>query len=133
MRGKIAIIGESAGGFLVNYAGTHETPQTRVAAVVDIYGPVDYAQIAVRPARSPRALQHEEHRRPLGESGGMRFFGGENGRRGTGETERDLAPVRGAQGHAPVPGIHGTKDDQVSYEQSTEMCDAMQKWARRAS
>src|SRR5690348_14625517 len=39
---KIALIGESAGGFLVNYAGTHETKETRVAAVVDIYGPVDY-------------------------------------------------------------------------------------------
>ena len=28
---KIALIGESAGGFLVNYAGTHETPDTKVA------------------------------------------------------------------------------------------------------
>src|SRR5438552_6447510 len=34
---KIVIIGESAGGFLVNYAATHETRDTRVAAVVDIY------------------------------------------------------------------------------------------------
>src|SRR5690242_9589199 len=32
---KIVLIGESAGGFLVNYAGTHETPQTKVAAVAD--------------------------------------------------------------------------------------------------
>ena len=31
---KIAIIGESAGGYLVNYAGTHETPDTKIAAVV---------------------------------------------------------------------------------------------------
>jgi acetyl esterase/lipase len=30
---KIALIGESAGGFLVNDAGTHETPDTKVAAV----------------------------------------------------------------------------------------------------
>src|SRR4029079_18913182 len=30
---KIVISGESAGGFLVNYAATHETPETRVAAV----------------------------------------------------------------------------------------------------
>ncbi len=28
---KIALIGESAGGLLVNYAGTHETPATRVS------------------------------------------------------------------------------------------------------
>ena len=43
---KIVLAGESAGGFLVNYAGTHDTPETRVAAVVDIYGPVDYEKIA---------------------------------------------------------------------------------------
>ena len=36
---KIVLAGESAGGFLVNYAATHETPATKVAAVVDIYGP----------------------------------------------------------------------------------------------
>src|SRR5450755_439705 len=44
---RIALIGESAGGFLVNYAGTHETPETRVRAVVDLYGPVDYGRLAV--------------------------------------------------------------------------------------
>src|SRR5947209_4778246 len=44
--GKVALIGESAGGFLVNYAGTHGTPETRVAAVVDFYGPVDYGKLA---------------------------------------------------------------------------------------
>src|ERR1022692_4952438 len=43
---KIALIGEAAGGFLVNYAGTHETPETKVRAVVDIYGPVDYGKLA---------------------------------------------------------------------------------------
>src|SRR4051812_15684142 len=30
---RIVLAGESAGGFLVNYAATHETPQTKVAAV----------------------------------------------------------------------------------------------------
>src|SRR4051794_7785167 len=44
--GKIALIGESAGGFLVNYAGTHETEETRLRAVVDLYGPVDYGKLA---------------------------------------------------------------------------------------
>ena len=44
---KVAIIGESAGGFLVNYAGTHETAETKVAAVVDFYGPVDYGKLAL--------------------------------------------------------------------------------------
>ena len=39
---KIVISGESAGGFLVNYAAAHETAETKVAAVVDFYGPADY-------------------------------------------------------------------------------------------
>ena len=43
---KIALIGESAGGFLVNYAGTHATPVTQVAAVVDVCGPTDYGKLA---------------------------------------------------------------------------------------
>src|SRR6516164_4652088 len=43
---RIVLSGESAGGYLVNYAATHETAETRVAAVVDIYGPVDYEKIA---------------------------------------------------------------------------------------
>src|SRR5215510_2738767 len=44
---RSAIIGESAGGFLVNYAGTHYTPETRVRAVVDLYGPVDYEALSI--------------------------------------------------------------------------------------
>lgn len=43
---KIALIGESAGGFLANYAGAHATPETQVAAVVDFCGPTDYGKLA---------------------------------------------------------------------------------------
>src|SRR5947209_16040053 len=43
---RIALIGESAGGYLVNYAGTHMTPETSVAAVVDFYGPSDYGLLS---------------------------------------------------------------------------------------
>ena len=43
---KIILSGESAGGYLINYAATHETPETRVRAVVDLYGPVDYGKLA---------------------------------------------------------------------------------------
>ena len=50
---RIALIGESAGGFLVNYAGTHETPESKVAAVVDFYGPVDYGRMAIERREHP--------------------------------------------------------------------------------
>src|SRR5690348_15916621 len=38
---KVAIAGESAGGYLVDYAGTHEQPDTKLQAVVSFYGPAD--------------------------------------------------------------------------------------------
>src|SRR5882757_8786098 len=39
--GRIAIIGESAGGHLVSWAGTHSSGNTSVAAVVAFYAPND--------------------------------------------------------------------------------------------
>jgi acetyl esterase len=38
---RIALIGESAGGYLVAYAGAHPSKGAQVAAVVDFYGPND--------------------------------------------------------------------------------------------
>ena len=39
-----------------------------------------------------------------------------------------VAPIAGVhQGMPPFLCIHGTEDDQVSYRQSIEMCDAMHK------
>ncbi len=115
---KIALIGESAGGFLVNYAGTHETPETKVAAVVDFYGPVDYGKLAEERRDHPErfnmtsinrhACQRRRHpllRREQLDAAGLA------------KLHAHLADLRGAQRHAAVPGIHGTKDDQVSYEQ----------------
>ena len=55
---KIAIIGESAGGYLVNYAGTHETPETKIAAVVDFYGPVEYGTLALARRDHPGAVSY---------------------------------------------------------------------------
>ena len=65
--GKIAIIGESAGGFFVNYVGTHETAETKVAAVVDFYGPVDYGKLALAAPRPSRILQHRDHQPARGQ------------------------------------------------------------------
>src|SRR5215510_9972740 len=75
---KIALIGESAGGFLVNYAGTHETPETKVAAVVDIYGPVDYARLAEMRRDHPERFNMQSINRHASNGGGIRFFGAEN-------------------------------------------------------
>src|ERR1700688_3368601 len=74
---KIVLIGESAGGLLVNYAGTHETPETKVAAVVDFYGPVDYGKLAQLRRDHPERFNMTSINRPASYGGGIHFFGAE--------------------------------------------------------
>src|SRR6267154_900306 len=74
---KIAIIGESAGGFLVNYAGTHENADTKVAAVVDLYGPVDYGKLAELRRDHPERFNMTSINRHAANGGGIHFFGAE--------------------------------------------------------
>ncbi len=71
---KIVLIGESAGGFLVNYAGTHQTEQTQVAAVVDFYGPVDYGKLAQERQADPELFSMVSIKRHMENGGGIRFF-----------------------------------------------------------
>src|SRR5882724_2365437 len=71
---KIAIIGESAGGFLVNYAATKET---KVAAVVDIYGTVDFAKLAELRRDHPERFNMTSIKRHESTGGSIRFFGAE--------------------------------------------------------
>jgi acetyl esterase len=125
---KIVLIGESAGGFLVNYAGTHERPDTKVAAVVDFYGPVDYAKLALERRDHPERFNMASISRHMANGGSIRFFGAEQ------LDETGLAKLRAVSPllavHKKMPPflcIHGNKDDQVSYEQSTTMCQAMHK------
>jgi alpha-L-fucosidase 2 len=125
---EIVIIGESAGGFLVNYAGTHERPGAGFAAVVDFYGPVDYGALALQRRDHPERFNMASINRHMQNGGSIRFFGAEQ------LDETGLAKLRAVsplfsvhKGMPPFLCIHGTKDDQVSYEQTTMMCDAMHK------
>ena len=125
---KVAIIGESAGGFLVNYAGTHETPETRVAAVVDMYGPVDYGKLAELRRDHPERFNMTSINRHASNGGGIHFFGAEQLDEAGLAKLHAISPIFAVhRGMAPFLCIHGTKDDQVSYEQSPAMCDAMHK------
>jgi alpha-L-fucosidase 2 len=125
---KIVIIGESAGGFLVNYAGTHETPPTRVAAVVDIYGAVDYEKQNIERRDHPERFNMKSINGHVANGGGSAFFGAEKLDDAGLAKLRAISPIFAVhKGMAPFLCIHGTKDDQVSYEQSTMMCDAMKK------
>jgi acetyl esterase len=125
---KIAIIGESAGGFLVNYAGTHDTPETKVAAVVDFYGPVEYGVLAGERHDHPERFNMATINRHASNGGGIHFFDVEQlDAAGLGKLHA-MSPLAGVhQGMPPFLAIHGTKDDQVSFAQSTTFCDAMHK------
>jgi alpha-L-fucosidase 2 len=125
---RIALIGESAGGLLVNYAGTHYTPQTRVRAVVDFYGPVDYEALSIERRDHPERFNMTSIRRHFANGGGMRFFGAEDTSPESLAKLRAVAPLHGVhKGMPPFLAIHGTKDDQVPYSQSTAFCDAINK------
>ena len=125
---RIALIGESAGGLLVNYAGTHERHHAKVAAVVDFYGPVDYAKLAGERRDHPERFNMASINRHASHGGGIHFFGVEQLDEAGVAKLRSLAPI--AAVHKRMPPflcIHGNKDDQVSYEQSTSMCEAMHR------
>jgi alpha-L-fucosidase 2 len=123
---RLALIGESAGGFLVNYAGTHETPETRVRAVVDIYGPVDYGKLAEERRDHPERFNMTSINRHASNGGSIHFFGAEQLDTVGLAKLHTISPIYAVhKGMAPFLCIHGTKDDQVSYDQSPTMCKAM--------
>jgi alpha-L-fucosidase 2 len=125
---KIVIMGDSAGGFLVNYAGTHETPETRVAAVVDFYGAVDYVKQAIERRDHPERFNMASINKHVANGGGIRFFGADQADDAGLAKLKAISPIFAVhKGMAPFLCIHGTKDDQVSYEQSPAMCEAMHK------
>ena len=125
---KIVLIGESAGGLLVNYAGTHELADAKLAAVVDFYGPVDYGKLALERRDRPELFNMATIDRHASNGGGIHFFGVEALDAAGLAKLRTLAPIAAVhKGMPPFLCIHGTKDDQVSYTQSTAMCDAMHK------
>lgn len=125
---KIVIIGESAGGLLVNYAGTHQTPDTKVAAVVDFYGPVEYGELATQRREHPERFNMTSINRHASHGGGIHYFGVEKLDDAGLKKLHEISPIAAVRkGMPPFLCIHGTKDDQVTYEQSTEMCEAMHK------
>jgi alpha-L-fucosidase 2 len=125
---KIVLIGESAGGFLVNYTGTHLTPETRVAAIVDLYGPVDYEKLALERRDHPERFNMASINRHFANGGSIRYFGAETLEDAGRAKLRAASPIHAvAKGMPPFLCIHGTKDDQVTYDQSPTMCAAMKK------
>jgi alpha-L-fucosidase 2 len=125
---KLALIGESAGGLLVNYIGTHEAPGTRVAAVVDFYGPSDYGKLALLRRDHPERFDMASTNGHAAHGGGIHFFGvDELNEAGLAKLHK-LAPITSVhKGEPPFLIIAGDKDDQVDYAQSTDFCEAIKR------
>jgi acetyl esterase len=129
---KIVLAGESAGGFLVNYAATHETPGTKVAAVVDFYGPTDYEKVARQRQAYPARFNMASINGHQKNGGGIWFFGVDGYDEASFAKLKELSPIQAVhKGMPPFLAIHGTRDDQVPYEQSTLLCEAMRKVGSR--
>jgi dipeptidyl aminopeptidase/acylaminoacyl peptidase len=112
----------------VNYAGTHETPETKVAAVVDFYGPVDYAKLALERRDHPERFNMKSINGHWANGGSSRFFGAEQLDAAGLAKLHEISPLFAVhKGMPPFLAIHGTKDDQVSFDQSPAFCDAMRK------
>lgn len=111
---RIALIGESAGGHIVSYVGGRNKPDTRVSAVISMYGIHDFIAAAV----AWKPLPHEL----------LDLFG-------IGAVDAETAPMLIRASPVTYVGrqmppfllIHGSKDQDVPYQQSVEMCDKMKK------
>ena len=125
---KIALIGESAGGYLVDYAGTHFTPATKVDAVVSFYGPADYARLAELRRDHPERFNMASINRHLANGGSARFLGMDKlDAEGLAKLHAMSPMFAVHRGMPPFLLIHGNKDDQVAYEESPAFCDAIRK------
>ena len=111
--GRIALVGESAGGHVVSYAGAKFTPATRVRAVVSFYGPHDLL------ARS----------KTLGSVGENVMKLLDIPDRIDASTEKRLraaSPITYVKKDMPAYLlIHGTKDEKVPFDLSVSMCAKM--------
>jgi alpha-L-fucosidase 2 len=108
---RIALIGESAGGHLVSYAGTRARNH-EIACVVSLYGVHDFVSAAIAWKPLPTEL--------------FQLFGILAVDATTVSTLVKGSPVTYI--HPDMPPyllIHGSKDEDVPYAQSVEMCRDM--------
>jgi acetyl esterase len=111
---RIALIGESAGGHLVSYVGARNRPESSVAAVVSMYGIHDFISASTEWKPIPTEI--------------LQLFGIHAVNAETAPTLIKASPVVYVKHDMPpFLLIHGSKDEDVPYDQSVEMCDKMKQ------
>ena len=115
---RIALMGESAGGHLVNLVGARNRPPADVAAVVSFYGPIDMLKLYG---------VHEGQTGPA--PGGMKPFFEITELNAAAFTKLKEASPHTYLGKQTPPFlfIQGTKDPAVPYEQATLAVELFQK------
>jgi alpha-L-fucosidase 2 len=115
---KIVLMGESAGGHLVALVGVRPTRETRVAAVVDFYGPHDLVKRETERGEVGKNLSQFLDIHRLDEAGIAKL--------------KQASPITYVtSGLPPFLFIHGTKDAAVPYDQSRLMCDTLKAAGNR--
>jgi acetyl esterase len=110
--GRVAMVGESAGGQLAAMAALNASRDTRVNAVVALYTPTDLVDLAKNSALVPEQLRNSFRGTPLEMLMMARL--------------RQLSPLHNVKRDSPpFLLIHGTADRLVPFAQSQAMCDRM--------
>jgi acetyl esterase len=111
--GRIALIGESAGGQLAGMAALNGAPGTSVKAVVAIYAPTDLVSLLKTSNLIPSSIRDSLQGTPLEGLLLTRLA--------------QLSPIEKVRpGMPPFLMIHGTADPLVPFDQSRAMCSRMQ-------
>jgi alpha-L-fucosidase 2 len=111
---RIVLIGESAGGHLVSYVGAKEGSRAGIAAVVSMYGVHDFITASIDWKPIPTQI--------------LQLFGIDAVDARTAPILVQASPVTYVKKDMPpFLLMHGSRDEDVPYSQSVEMCNKIKQ------